>query len=214
MMIAATELMAGGGYRGASVRDICARASVSRAAFYGCFADKDDCIGAAYDRFIAVVGEALRRDDPRAGDWPSFVAGFLGAYLATLQRDPVSAFAFTVEMDALGRPARRRRREAVTGLAHLLREERERWSPGSGAAVPLGAYVAALYAARQAVADALDEDAPDLMVLLPELAGWLPRLVGDAPVQVPGPSGAAAPGSARPHGGAGGDGRRRAGGGA
>ena len=200
MMIAATELVAGGGHRGASVRDICARASVSRAAFYECFTDKDDCIGAAYDRFIAVVGAALRRGDPRAADWPSFVAGFVEAYLATLQRDPVSAFAFTVEMDALGRPARRRRREAVTGLAHLLRDERERWSPGSGGAVPLGPYVAALYAARQAVADALDEDAPDLMVLLPELAGWLPRVAGEAPavvaVDAPGDGGRGRPGGA------------------
>ena len=176
MMIAATELMAGGGYRGAGVREICARASVSRAAFYEVFADKDDCLRAAYDRFIAVLGAALARPG-QGGDWAAHVTGVAAAYLAVLQRDLVTARAFLVEMDALGREARLRRREAITRLAGLLRAERQRRG-GEGAGTPLSAYVGVLYAVRQLTSDALDEEEPDLPALLPELATWLPRVAG------------------------------------
>ncbi|BCJ40330.1 hypothetical protein GCM10010168_31890 [Actinoplanes ianthinogenes] len=167
MLIAATELLAGAGYRGFGVREICARAAVSRAAFYECFADKDACVYAAYDRFIAVFLERLG-----AGDG---VERFVRAYLATLDSDRVAARAFQVEMDALGRPARRRRRQAVERLAALVRDR----LPG-GATVPLSACVGAIYALRQIASDALDsDDEPDLMALAPELTTWLTRMVED-----------------------------------
>ncbi|GAA4981446.1 helix-turn-helix domain-containing protein [Kineococcus glutinatus] len=177
MMIAATELMAAGGYRGTGVREICARAAVSRAAFYECFADKDECISAAHDRFIAVLGDTLAAA-PGGRDWPACVTGLLRSYLGLLQRDLVTARAFLVETDALGRPARRRRREAALRLALLLHRRRE-GLPGGGR-VPLSAHVGAVYAVRQITCDALDDDAPDLPALLPELAGWLAAMTGSS----------------------------------
>ncbi|WIM93766.1 TetR/AcrR family transcriptional regulator [Actinoplanes oblitus] len=167
MLIAATELLAGAGYRGFGVREICARAAVSRAAFYECFADKDACVDAAYDRFIAVFLERLGSEDG--------VGGFVTSYLETLSSDRVAARAFQVEMDALGRPARQRRRQAIERLAQLIRD----LLPG-GSAVPLSACVGAIYALRQIASDALDsDDDPDLLALAPELTTWLTRMVED-----------------------------------
>ena len=177
MLIAATELLAGAGYRGFGVREICARASVSRAAFYACFADKDACVHAAYDRFIAVFLDRLAAGGATAGDWPGCVREFVSAYLGTLQRDLVAARAFGVEMDALGRAARERRRTALTHLAGFVRDLREKRFPDTAPA-PLSAYIGAIYALRQIASDALDaEPEPDLPSLVDELTTWLCRMV-------------------------------------
>ncbi|GAA2715184.1 TetR/AcrR family transcriptional regulator [Actinoplanes palleronii] len=156
MLIAATELLAGEGYRGFGVREICARAAVSRAAFYESFADKDACVYAAYDRFIEVFLARLAADAGTARDWAGVVGGFVTAYLGTLEWDRVAARAFQVEMDALGRPARQRRRQAVERLAGFIRDLREQQFPGDGPAAPLSAFVGAIYALRQIASDALD----------------------------------------------------------
>ncbi|BCY12421.1 hypothetical protein L3i22_075090 [Actinoplanes sp. L3-i22] len=170
MLIAATELLAGEGYRGFGVREICARAAVSRAAFYECFADKDTCVYAAYDRFIEVF---LARLTTEPGD--GAVGGFVTSYLRVLNSDRVAARAFQVEMDALGRPARQRRREAIERLAVTVRDLR-----GDAAGAPLSAYVGAIYALRQIASDALDSGGePDLTALAPELSTWLTRMVED-----------------------------------
>ncbi|GIF15864.1 hypothetical protein Ate01nite_58960 [Actinoplanes teichomyceticus] len=178
MLIAATELLAGRGYRGFGVREICARAAVSRAAFYDCFADKDACVYAAYDRFIEVFLERLADDAGTAGDWAGVVGGFVTAYLATLERDRVTARAFQVEMDALGRPARQRRRQAIERLAGFVHDMYERRFAGDAPGAPLSAYIGAIYALRQIASDALDSgDSPDLRSLAPELTAWLSRMI-------------------------------------
>jgi AcrR family transcriptional regulator len=176
MLIAATELLAADGYRGFGVREICARAAVSRAVFYACFADKDACVFAAYDRFIEVFLDRLAA--VTGDDWPGCVRDFVAAYLATLQSDLVAARAFQVEMDALGRDARERRRTALTHLAAFVRDLRRRRFPGTGDRVPLSAYLGAVHALRQVASDALDaEPEPDLSAMVPELSGWLCRMV-------------------------------------
>jgi AcrR family transcriptional regulator len=176
MLIAATELLAGVGYRGFGVREICSRAAVSRVNFYDCFADKDGCIFDAYDRFIAVFLERLAGADATGDGWAGYVRGFTTTYLETLQRDLVSARAFQVEMDALGAEARKRRRAAIVQLAELIRDLRERRFPGS-VGPPLTAYIGAVYALRQITSDALDErDKPALLSYAAELTDWLTRM--------------------------------------
>ncbi|BAL90559.1 putative TetR-family transcriptional regulator [Actinoplanes missouriensis 431] len=178
MLIAATELLAGAGYRGFGVREICSRAAVSRAAFYACFADKDACVYAAYDRFIAVFLGHLADSRASGSDWAGCVHGFVASYLTTLQRDLVAARAFQVEMDALGRAARERRRAALTELAGFVRDLRFHRFPGTAGAVPFSAYLGAIHALRQAASDALDaEPEPDLSALADELTPWLCRMV-------------------------------------
>jgi AcrR family transcriptional regulator len=179
MLIAATELLAGSGYRGFGVREICSRAAVSRAAFYECFADKDACVYAAYDRFIAVFLAHLAESGAAGTDWAGCVRAFVASYLGTLQRDLVAARAFQVEMDALGRAARERRRAALTELAGFVRTLRSDRFPGTADRVPFSAYLGAIHALRQSASDALDASGePDLTSLVDELSGWLCRMVG------------------------------------
>jgi len=177
LMIAGTELMAADGYRSVGVREIAAHARISRAAFYECFADKDACVFAAYDRFIEVLLGAVAAPLESPVDWPSTVNGVLEAYLATLESDLVVARAFQVEMDALGREARDKRREALTGMAAVLKARRDEIWPDARD-VALDAYIGAVYAIRQLASDALDERAePDLLDLSRRAEPWIARLL-------------------------------------
>ncbi|MFC9788424.1 TetR/AcrR family transcriptional regulator [Rhodococcus sp. NPDC127528] len=182
-MIAATELMAESGYRGVGVRQIAARAKVSQVAFYQCFPDKDSCVFAAYDRFIEVLIVRIREILPTTPtDWDrqvitSVVAGYLGA----LDADPVVAQAFQVEMDALGRPARARRRTALVGMAQVLKSERERLWPEIPRP-PLSAYVGAVYAVRQLASDVLDDpEGGSTSDLAAEAGLWIEAMFSASP---------------------------------
>jgi len=102
LMIAMTELMATRGYEPIGIRDVAARAGVSSAAFYECFADKRECVFAAYDRFIGVLLERLAQAATLRTTWDGWVLAMIRAYLDTLQQDLVVGRAFQVEMDAVG----------------------------------------------------------------------------------------------------------------
>ncbi len=183
LMIAVTELMAHGGYRGIGVREIATHARISQGAFYECFADKDECVFAAYDRFIALL---LERVAGALGDdvtWDETIKRVIRAYLATLDEDLVVARAFQVEMDALGRPARDRRRDALVGMAMVLKGERERLWPEAHQ-VADSAYVGAVYAVRQLASDVLDaQSKPRLEDLTGELAVWVGELFNPTVVE-------------------------------
>ncbi|KQU45916.1 hypothetical protein ASG84_11505 [Rhodococcus sp. Leaf278] len=179
LMIAVTELMAESGYRGVSVQDASMRAKVSKAAFYECFDDKDACVYAAYDRFIAVLLTRVRGALPdEIHEWTSTdTAAVIKEYLATLDADPVTARAFQVEMDALGRPARKRRRDALVGMAQVLKTERDRLSDRDHE-VPVSAYVGAVYAMRQLASDVLDErGGAQVSELAAECAEWIESML-------------------------------------
>lgn len=174
ILAAVTELLAARGYRGFGVGDIARRAGVSLGTLYGSFESKDACVFAGYDRFIEVL---LRRmaavDIPDLG--PELTAALIGAYLDTLQQDLVVARAYQVEIDALGPPARARRRDALHLFAAFIRDRAE--NAGPPVALPWSAYVGVVYAVRQLASDALDaEPAPDLALLAADLHGWIADL--------------------------------------
>jgi AcrR family transcriptional regulator len=182
LMASITELMAASGYGAVRVGAVAERAGVSRAAFYECFADKEACAFAAYDRFIDVLLGRLAASE-RSDRWDEFMTGLLGAYLGTLAQDLVVARAFQVEMDAVGREARERRRAALLRFAEFLRSERERLAGRDPtlAPLPLSAYLGVVYAVRQIASDALDgEESPGLLALVPELADWVNQLLGSS----------------------------------
>jgi AcrR family transcriptional regulator len=187
LMIATTELLAERGYLAVGVREIATRAGVSRAAFYECFADKQECVFAAHDRFVAVLQARLAATVNRDGDWDAFVTSMLSAYLGALQEDLAVARAFQVEMDALGREARARRRTALRQLAEFVRTS---WAQVfgeefRGAAASQASYLAVVHAVRQAACERLDEQSqPDLIGLVPELAEWITRFLAPRKVLV------------------------------
>lgn len=174
LMAAVTELIAAQGFLAVRVGDISARAGVSRAAFYACFETKEQCVFAAYDRFIEVLLGRLGSLEP-TGARDDFLARVLSEYLTTLQQDLVVARAFQVEIDALGAPARSRRRSSLMRFAQFLHAAHQRHLAARPELRPLSvnALLGLVYAARQITSDALDEsEQPDLLALLPDLADW------------------------------------------
>ena len=177
LLAAVTELLAAHGYRGFGVGEIASRAGVSLEAFYRCFAGKDACIFAGYDRFIDVLLRRMAAVDVPADDRPGLTAALLGAYLDTLQQDLVVARAYQVEIDALGAPARARRRESLHLFANFIREEEARASADERPSLPWSAYIGVVYAARQLASDALDtSQSPDLNALGEDLRIWISDL--------------------------------------
>jgi AcrR family transcriptional regulator len=179
MLAAVTELLAARGYAGFGVGDVASRAGVSLGTFYECFGGKDACVFAGYDRFIEVLLRRLSAVEVPDDDRPALTKALIDAYLQTLQQDLVVARAYQVEIDALGAPARARRRDALTLFANYIRERAER--PGADgrtpAPLPWTAYIGAVYAVRQLASDALDAVAePDFAALGAELAVWMADL--------------------------------------
>lgn len=182
LMIAATELLASKGYRDFGIREICKEASVSQTAFYARFEDKDACIFAAYRRFITVLTEKLTASVERQDRTIDTIPTFVETYIDALQRDLVTARAFQVEMETLGYAARSMRRGALAGLANTLAGQLAH----NGIEVSKAAALSAVYAVRQTVSDALDEQThPDLLALVPETTGWVTRMLHpDSPSNV------------------------------
>ena len=121
-------------------------------------------------------------------DRAALTDALVGAYLETLGQDLVVARAYQVEIDALGAPARARRREALTLFATSVRDlgRRPLADGRTPPDLPWTAYIGAVYAARQLAADALDTAAePDFKALRAELASWMSDLF-----RLPGPPGA------------------------
>jgi AcrR family transcriptional regulator len=179
LLVAVTELLAARGYRGFGVGDIASRAGVSLGTFYRCFGSKDACIFAGYHRFIDVLLIRMAAVEVPDDDRPGLVAGLIGAYLETLQQDLVVARAYQVEIDALGPPARARRRDALTLFATHIRERLARTAADGRppAELPWTAYIGVVYAARQLASDALDTAArPDLPALGADFQTWMADL--------------------------------------
>jgi AcrR family transcriptional regulator len=176
LLMAMTELLAARGYRGFGAGEIASRAGVSLAAFYDCFENKDACIFAGYERFIEVLIRRMTAIDSTSKDPPTIVRVVVAAYLQTMQSDLVVARAYQVEIDALGAPARQRRRDSLSVFAAFVRELAASVSPDGEPPAELGrsAYIGVVYALRQLVSDALDEQpAPDLALLGEDLQPWL-----------------------------------------
>ena len=176
MMAAITELMAERGYEPVRVGDVSERAGVSRATFYECFENKQDCAFAAYDRFIEVLLQRIAPAlDPAKGA-QAYAEAILEAYLGTLEDDPVVGRAFLHEIDAAGAPARSRRRDSLRAFAEGIRHHHEIVAEydGSMRLLPDIGYLGVVYGVRQVASDALDQSRePDLRCLIPDLTRWI-----------------------------------------
>ena len=176
ILAAMTELLAAHGCKSFRANEIARRAGVSLQAFYGCFRNKDECVFAGYDRFIEVLLKRMTQVRIAGVARAEIVRSIIGAYLETLQSDLVVARAYQVEIDALGAPARERRRQSLTRFAEFLKQAVALSSPDRKAPPELtwSAYLGAVYATRQLASDALDATAqPDLGRLRADAEVWL-----------------------------------------
>jgi AcrR family transcriptional regulator len=177
LMAAMTELIAAGGYARVTIGAVAGRARVSRTAFYACFAHKQECAFAAYDRFIESLLGALAARAGEAADMAGVIEVMLDGYFSTLEQDLVATRAFLVEFDALGPGARERRRVALRGIAAYLRRMHGEFRASDATLAPVFAeevYLGIVYIARQLACDALDEHPrPALRAIGGALAPWL-----------------------------------------
>jgi AcrR family transcriptional regulator len=183
LMAAITELLAEGGYAAVTIGELARRAGVSRGAFYEHFGSKEACLLAAYDEFAARLVASMIREVDDDTPWDEFIDAALGGYLAALDDDPVAARAFIVEMDSAGPAARRRRRDAVHGFAHLLADRHaamRRRDPSLGP-LPERAYLGLALGVRGLVHEALEDGSPAaLRSLAPEVRAWVTAMVAGA----------------------------------
>jgi AcrR family transcriptional regulator len=177
LMAAITELIAAGGYGRVTIGALASRAKVSRTAFYECFANKETCAFAAYERFIDVFLATLGELAGKATDIYGLISALLDGYFMTLERDLVATRAFLVEFDALGPKARAQRRLALRGIARYFRSMHEDFQASDPLLVEPFAedvYLGIVYLVRQLACDALDEQRrPNLMSIGDMLAPWL-----------------------------------------
>ena len=122
LLAAMAEVVASKGYGAVAVRDVIARAGVSRRTFYEHFDNKEECFLAAYDAgvesMLAAIGDAIGAASP-AGPLAVARAG-TGRYLDTLAANPAFARTFLVEVPAAGPAALERRARAHERFAALL----------------------------------------------------------------------------------------------
>jgi AcrR family transcriptional regulator len=176
LMAAFTELLADSGFAGVRVADIANRAGVSNEAFYEVFKDKEDCAFAAYDRFIEVLVRRMQEGLKPSKTWREFSRTALEAYLGALEDDLVVARACQLEMEALGAPARERRRTALTGLAQLFQRAEAEMAKSDPLIVrqPLAVRLGIVYGVRELACAALDTaEEPDLRALVPQVLDWV-----------------------------------------
>jgi AcrR family transcriptional regulator len=183
LMAAFTELLAERGYSAVTIGELARRASVSRAAFYEHFADKQACLLAAYDHFALTLVTAMTTGVEDDTPWSAFVDGALAGYLLTLEKDPVAARAFLVEMDGAGEVARRRRREAVHAFAAMFEARHNAMRARDPALGPLPerVYLGLALGVRELARAALEEDpAPKLSQMTPDIVTWIAATIEGA----------------------------------
>jgi AcrR family transcriptional regulator len=177
------ELLAERGYAGVTIGELARRARVSRGAFYEHFDDKQTCLFSAYDRFAGGLLAAMTEGVGEGTTWTEFVEAALRGYLGTLERDPVAARAFLVEMDAAGPEARERRRQGVLMLATMLQERHEliRRSDPTLAPLPDAVYLGLCLGVRELIRDRLEAGDPaPLTELAPAIVFWVTATVRGA----------------------------------
>jgi AcrR family transcriptional regulator len=112
------------GYAEASVARIIKAAAVSRRTFYEHFENKEACFVATYDRVMDSLRDRMVAAVEAADPWPANVPAALAEMLRFFAAEPALARLCMVETLAAGPPVSSYHREAVAGLAPLLRAGR------------------------------------------------------------------------------------------
>ena len=108
------------GYAETTIGQIITEASVSRAAFYSQFADKEECFLEAYELgggWLCDGVEAAVADQP----WPARVRVGVGEALRMLAANPALAHLIAIEALQAGSAARQLQQASLTRLAEILR---------------------------------------------------------------------------------------------
>jgi AcrR family transcriptional regulator len=136
LLAGALEAVVARGYPATSVADIVRAAGVSRATFYECFANKDECVLATYDLIVDWLGMRIANALAGIDDWVDAVRAAVKVALAGLDVDQRMARFCAVEILCLGRVGFARYEASIERLAVPLRAGRAGCPWGSR--LPLG----------------------------------------------------------------------------
>jgi AcrR family transcriptional regulator len=171
-----TGLLADHGYAKLRIAWVCERAGISNATFYQLFADKEDCVCAAYDRYIQVVWrEASIIGVPEAESWRDFIKRSLDVYFDVLAAEPNVGRAFNIELGTIGPRAGARQKDALHRFAkaRMAAERRLRKSDPRLLKRPFRVHIGSIQVQRVLAREALEaESAPDFRRLRAELFEW------------------------------------------
>jgi AcrR family transcriptional regulator len=120
MVKALIETVSVHGYQDTSVTAIVATARASRRTFYEHFADRDDCLLAAFDAAVWELTDLAVKAYQLPGDWSERVRAALQAVLVFLEDEPTIASLVFVESPQAGPRVRARRAEVMKTLAAAL----------------------------------------------------------------------------------------------
>jgi AcrR family transcriptional regulator len=183
LLWAMVRVIAEKGYDAVTISTVVAKAGVSRTTFYDEFANKDECLFAAYDRVIDVLVAFVEEAYEAERAWPEQVAAGLGALLRALAAEPEVAQMAIVEFSAAGPRAHQRYRQALERFLGFFAAGR-RFSPRSKD-LPPGVELMAVGGAEVII---FDEVAAGRATRLPEM---LPAILFTALVPFIGPEEAA-----------------------
>ena len=168
---AMTELASKHGYPSLSIAEISSHAGVSSATFYEQFADKEDCLLAAYQQAAAGLLQRMEPLDP-AADWQDASRIVVRDLVGALQEDPDAGRVLLVEALAGGTRVRTQREQTLAAF-ELIAEEFLRASPREGQALDLPADMV-LGAVRSIVSQNLRTHSEDRMgTLVDDVMAWI-----------------------------------------
>jgi AcrR family transcriptional regulator len=170
------ELLAEHGFAKLRIAWVCERAGVSHGTFYKLFQDKEDCVCAAYDRYIEVVWrEASVVGVPEAQTWRSLMQSSLDVYFDVLTAAPDVGRAFNVELGTIGPRIGARQKDALHSFAkaRMAGERRLRKVDPLLLERPFNVHLGSIQVQRVLAREALEaEPAPDFRALRAELLEW------------------------------------------
>jgi AcrR family transcriptional regulator len=176
LLRAFTELLAEDGYANVRIAWVCERAGVSNATFYELFSSKEECVCAAYERYLEVVWRrAAAAGVAKASTWREFIQTSLDAYFDVLAADPVVARGFHVEMRSIGPEAGRRQAAALHAFAEdrMRGEQRLRKTDPQLKRRPFTVHLGTVQVVRAMAREALEASpSPDFRELRVDLVDW------------------------------------------
>jgi AcrR family transcriptional regulator len=167
LLAAVVRATAAKGYEAMSVADILEQAGVGRQSFYELFADKLDCLLAAYDLLVDDLATTTTAELEGPGPWPERVRSALAAVLEWLASNPDAAQVMLIELGAVGPVARSRFRVVFHRFATMLNEGLE--EPDAASDLPNITSLAAGTVLARIHEEAVKGRTTELPTLLPEL---------------------------------------------
>jgi AcrR family transcriptional regulator len=167
LLAAVVRVTAAEGYEAMSVADILDQAGVGRQSFYELFADKLDCLLAAYDFLIDDLAATTAVEFEKPGPWPERARSALAVVLGWLAFNPDAARVALIEIGAVGPIARSRFRVVLHRFATMLNEGLE--EPDAASDLPNITSLAAGTVLARIHEEAVKGRTAELPALLPEL---------------------------------------------